>query len=134
MNLDFPDPTNKKMQSKLTPINNIPKNVVSLEKLYDLQYKFKKATNCKINSLGMQFEVINLGTSSIPQNINLGKNCSPTEKQAVIKLFKEYKDIFAWTYDDLKAYDTKIIQHIIPMKPQTKPCQQKFRKMHPIVT
>jgi hypothetical protein len=46
-------------------------------------------------------------------------------------LFKEYKDIFSWTYDDLKTYDTNIIQHIIPMKPQTNPFQQKLRKMHP---
>jgi hypothetical protein len=72
----------------------------------------------------MQFEVINLGTNNMPQNINLGKNFSLTERQAFIKLFKEYKDIFSWTYDDLKTYDTNIIQHIIPMKPQTNPFQQ----------
>jgi hypothetical protein len=29
----------------------------------------------------MQFEVVNLGTSTTPQNINLGKNCSPDERQ-----------------------------------------------------
>jgi hypothetical protein len=83
------------------------------------------------NNSTMQFEVINLGTSNMPQNVNLGKNCSPVEKQAFIKLFKEYKDIFSWTYDDLNTYDTNIIQHIIPMKPQTNPFQQKLRKMHP---
>jgi hypothetical protein len=93
--------------------------------------KFKKVTNCKTNSSTMQFEVVNLGNKQCATNINLGKNCSLDEKQAFIKLFKEYKDIFSWTYDDLKTYDTKIIQHIIPMKPQTKPFQQKLRKMHP---
>jgi hypothetical protein len=78
INYDSPDSTDQAMGSKATPINNIPKNVVRLEKLYDLQYKFKKVTNwTKINSSAMQFEVINIGTSSIPQNINLGKNCSP---------------------------------------------------------
>jgi hypothetical protein len=75
--------------------------------------------------------VVNLITRTTPQNINLGKNFSPEEKQSYIKLFKEYKDIFSWTYEDLKTYDTKIIQHIIPIKPQTKPFQQKMRKMHP---
>jgi len=39
--------------------------------------------------------------------------------------------MFSWTYDDLKTYDTNIIQHIIPMKPHIKPFQQKLRKMHP---
>jgi hypothetical protein len=105
--------------------------VVRLENLYDLQDKFKKVTNCKTNNSSMQFEVINLGTNNTPQNINLGKNCSSEERQAFIKLFKEYKDIFSWTYDDLKTYDTNIIQHVIPMKLQTKPFQQKLRKMHP---
>jgi hypothetical protein len=56
--------------------------------------KFKKETNCKTNNSSMQFEVVNLGTSTTPQNINLGKNCSPDERQYYIKLFKEYKDIF----------------------------------------
>ena len=36
-----------------------------------------------------------------------------------------------WTYEDLKMYDTNIIQHIIPLKEDAKPFQQKLRKMHP---
>ena len=28
-------------------------------------------------------------------------------------------------------FDTQIIQHVIPMKSQSKPFQQKLRKMHP---
>jgi ribonuclease HI len=111
--------------------NNIPRSVVRLEKLYDLQDKFKKVTNCKTNISYLQFETVNLGSEFSPQNVNLGKNCSPEERQAYIKLFKEYKDIFTWMYEDLKTYDTNIIQHVIPMKSQTKPFQQKLRKMHP---
>jgi hypothetical protein len=34
-------------------------------------------------------------------------------------------------YDDLKTFDPNIIHHVIPMKPQTQPFQQKLRKMHP---
>jgi hypothetical protein len=66
--------------------NYIPRNVVRLEKLYDLQEKFKKFINCKTNSSSMQFEVVNLGTNTTPQNINLGKNCSPEEKQILHKI------------------------------------------------
>ena len=36
-----------------------------------------------------------------------------------------------WTYEDLKTYDTKIIQHIIPLKEDAKPFKQIFWKMHP---
>ena len=38
-----------------------------------------------------------------------------------MKLFREYKDVFAWTYEDLKTYDTKIIQHVIQLKENAKP-------------
>jgi hypothetical protein len=77
------------------PTNNIPKSVVRLEKLYDLQDKFKKVTNCKTNISYMQFEIVNLGSKITPQNVNLGKNFSPEERKLYIKLFKEYKDIFS---------------------------------------
>lgn len=129
VNLDTTDPAQSNNLSGSA--NGIPINVVRLEKLYDLQDKFKKFTNCKTNSSSMWLEVVNLGKNTTPQNINLGKKFSPEEKQSYIKLFKDYKDIFAWTYEDLKTYETKIIQHNIPTKPQTKPFQQKLRKMHP---
>jgi hypothetical protein len=35
-----------------------------------------------------------------------------------------------WTYEDLKTYDTRIIQHVIPIKEGVKPFQQKLRKVH----
>ena len=79
----------------------------------------------------MKYEVINLGTDSHPQNINLGKCCTPFERAAYIKLFWEFKDVFAWTYSDLKTFDTYIMQHSIPLKAEVKPYQQKLRKFHP---
>ena len=111
--------------------NIIPKNIVRLEKLFDLQEKFKRPTNTKTRSSTLLYEAINLGTEQDPKNINLGKNCTPAEKATFMKLFREYKDIFAWTYEDLKTYDMKIIQHVIPLKENVKPFQQKLRKMHP---
>ena len=39
--------------------------------------------------------------------------------------------MFAWTYEELKTYDTKIIQHVIPIKDGIRPYQQPLRKMHP---
>jgi hypothetical protein len=53
--------------------------------------------------------------------VNLGINCTPKEVDQYIALFREYFDVFAWSYDDLKAYDKTIFQHIIPLKEGTKP-------------
>ena len=77
----------------------------------------------------MKYETINLGTVSNPQIVNLGTNCTSLEKLAFIKLFREYKDLFAWTYDDLKTFNLQIMQHVIPMKQDSKHFQQKLRKM-----
>jgi hypothetical protein len=123
------DPRSPK--SSLDMVNSIPKSVVRLENFYDLHDKFRKLVNCKMNSSSLMHEKVNLGTKDNPQCINLGLGCSEQEKVAFIKLFKEFKDVFAWTYDDLKTFDANIIQHVIPMKPQTQPFQQKLRKMHP---
>jgi hypothetical protein len=117
------------ISSKL--VKSIPKFVVRLEKFYDLHDKFRGVVNCKMNSSSLLYETINLGMQDNPQNINLGKGCSEQEKYAFIKLFKEFKDMFSWTYDDLNFFYPNIIQNVIPMKPQTQPFQQKLRKMHP---
>jgi len=68
----------------------------------------------------MQYEVINLGMEAEPKNVNLGTECSPSEKVAFITLFYEFKDVFAWSYSNLKTYDTRIIQHVIPLNPDAK--------------
>ena len=87
----------------------IPKSIVKMEHLYDMHDKFKKPTNCKMHSLSMKYEMINLGTKEDPKNVNLGLGCSSQEKAAFVKLFKEYKDVFAWTYEDLKTFETSIM-------------------------
>ena len=103
--------------------NIIHKNVVRLGKLFDLQEKFRRPTNTKTRSATLLYEAVNHGTQQDPKNINLGKNYRSIERATFMKLFREYKDIFAWTYEDLKTYDEKIIQHVIPLKENAKPFQ-----------
>jgi hypothetical protein len=79
----------------------------------------------------MSVELINLGTKQNPQNVNLGLGCSSFEITNFIKLLKKYKDVYAWSNDDLKTFDISVIQHTIPMLSEEKPVQQKLRKIHP---
>ena len=46
---------------------------------------------------------------------------------------KEFSDVFAWSYEDLKAYDTTIIQHTISIKENEKPFRQKLRKINALL-
>jgi hypothetical protein len=67
---------------------------------------------------------------TIPKNVNLGVDCTTEEVDLYISLFKEYIDVFAWTYDHLKDYNKTIFQHIIPLREEAKPVKQKIRMMN----
>ena len=69
----------------------------------------------------MQYEMINPCSEKDPKNANLGLGCTPSEQVACTKLFKQYKDIFLWIYDDPKTYVTNIIYHVIPLEPNVNP-------------
>ena len=46
---------------------------------------------------------------------------------------KQFTDIFAWEYSDLKAYDTNIIQDKIPLEKKHCPFKQKLRPISPLL-
>jgi ribonuclease HI len=89
----IPDPRSTESSSNM--VNSIPDSVVKLKKNYDLQDKFKKSVNCKMNSSSLTYEKVNLGTKDNPQYINLGVGCSKQDKATFIKLFKEFKYVFS---------------------------------------
>jgi hypothetical protein len=43
---------------------------------------------------------------------------------------KEFPNVFSWSYEDLKVYDTKVIQHVIPIKEDHKPFKKKLRRIN----
>jgi hypothetical protein len=46
---------------------------------------------------------------------------------------KEFRDVFAWSYEDLKVYDTNIIQHVIPIRDDQKTFKHKLRRINPLL-
>lgn len=92
---------------------------------------FRKHPNPKSHNSIINYQQINIGTKEKPRNINLKTSCIGDERKALYKLFKKYRDVFAWAYDELKTNDTRISQHSIPLNPNLKPFQQKLGKMHP---
>ena len=59
------------LEEKPKHSNIIPKNIVRLEKLFDLQEKFRRPTNTKTRSSTLLYEVVNLSTEQDPNNNNL---------------------------------------------------------------
>jgi len=83
--------------------------------------------------LNAAIEEHNIGTIEKPKMIKLSKNLPPDQKPKYVNLFKEFQDVFAWSYEDLKSYDTLVIQHTIPLKPNQKPFKQKLRRINPML-
>jgi hypothetical protein len=46
---------------------------------------------------------------------------------------KEFPDVFAWSYEYLKVYDTKVIHHVIPIKEDHKPFKQKLIRINTLL-
>jgi hypothetical protein len=106
--------------------HKIPKGIDNLESLFDLKDHFKGPKNAKTGSSCPLHETMNLETPEAPKNVNLRKTMSKGERKAYLKLFRQYQDVFTWSYKDLKMYDTRIIQHTIPLKPEMKPFQKNL--------
>jgi len=111
--------------------NNIfPKGLVPLEYLFDSNDVARKP---KLEPLRVDIEECNIGTEGKPKLIKISKTLPPEQKVKYINMFKEFQEVFAWSYEDLKSYDTNIIQHKIRLKEDHKPFKQKIRIINPIL-
>jgi len=91
----------------------LPKGLNPLEDLFDSNDVTKKP---KMEPLKLDIKECDIGFEEDPKMIKISKSLPPNEKVKYIELLKEFQDVFAWNYEDLKSYDTSIIQHTIPLK------------------
>jgi hypothetical protein len=67
-----------------------------------------------------------LGTKEKVQHVKMDASLEHVVIKQLIELLKGFKDVFAWTYKDLKGIPLKIVQHkieldtIIPLAHQAK--------------
>ena len=47
----------------------------------------------------------------IMENIHIGANCSPEEIAIYTALFKEFHDVFAWSYEEIPGIDPSKVEH-----------------------
>ncbi|GMI80241.1 hypothetical protein HRI_001693500 [Hibiscus trionum] len=63
------------------------------------------------------------------KEVKIGTTLSSETRAGLISLLIEFKDIFAWTYQDMPGLDTSIVVHKLPIRPECKLVQQKLRRM-----
>jgi hypothetical protein len=66
----------------------------------------------KWNLLGkIQIHAMNLNIQNEPQVVKLNVDLNPFVVDAVEQLLKKYKDVFVWTYKDLRGISPHLTHH-----------------------
>ena len=99
------------------PNNYIPQGLVPLEEMFDhndIPFKPAKKEQDPVQEK-------NIGSQIHPKVINLSTKLIADQRSKFCSLIKEFADIFAWEYSDLKTYETNIIQHMNILEKDTIP-------------
>ena len=85
----------------------------------------KEAPECMNNGVkNVQEELIevNLGDGEEDEKmVKISKNISENEKGRLVALLKEYRDVFAWSYQEMLGLSPNFIVHKLKMDPNVKP-------------
>ena len=79
-------------------------------------------------------EEVNLGTEGNKRITYVSKKLTGEGYGRIVEVLKEYRDCFAWEYNELPGLDRSLVEHKLPIKSGCKPVKQLPRKMTPEVT
>jgi hypothetical protein len=112
------------------PNNQIPRGLVTLEKLFDQNDVPLKPDKKEEYPIFFKYD---LGDEQCPKTINLSTHLTTEQRSNYGSLMKEFSDIFAWDYSDLKTYETQVIEHKISLKKEATPFKKKQRSISPLL-
>lgn len=68
-----------------------------------------------------------------PRPTYVNKELEANQKEELIQLLREYKDVFAWNYDEMPGIDKDLVEHNLNISPGMKPVKQAPRNYAPEV-
>ena len=75
-----------------------------------------------------ELEEVDLGSGSQePRPISINASLIKKEKSELILPLKEFKDIFAWDYNEMSGLDLGLVTHTLKVDPEVKPMAQPVR-------
>ena len=78
-----------------------------------------------------KLRLLNLGTTDDPKLVKLNANLNPELSTAATSLFWEYRDVFAFSYEDLQGIPKHIATHRIELDTAIRPSHQAWYRMNP---
>jgi hypothetical protein len=94
--------------------------------------KTKKSTTAEPKMIAKEeLEVINLSDNpNVSKPVSISMSLSAEERKCLIDLLHEYKDFFAWDYDEMPRIDPALVAHSLNVEPSTRPVVQPMRAFH----
>ena len=71
--------------------------------------------------------MVDFGIADQPRELKIGLDLSTDERDGLTWLLRSYLDVFAWSYEDMSGLDPSIVQHHLPLLPQSRLVKQKLR-------
>nr|KYP34903.1 Retrotransposable element Tf2 [Cajanus cajan] len=78
-------------------------------------------------------EEVNLGTIEKRRITYVSKLAEKSVKEQIVQVLHEYKDCFAWDYEEMPGLDRNLVEHRLPMILGKKPVKQNPRRFAPQV-
>jgi hypothetical protein len=101
-----------------------------MERLFD---KNDVAVKGKVSNDDADVAECNIGIERNTKFVKLSSSLAKEQMDEHTDLLREFTDVFSWTYEDLKTYDTTIINHNIPLKEEAKPFRHKLGQINPML-
>ena len=78
-------------------------------------------------------EEVDLGEGGVKRPTYVSANLDPQLKVEMVQLLKEFKDCFAWDYDEMPGLRRELVEHKLPIIPGKKPVKQNPRRFAPTI-
>ncbi|CAJ2672886.1 unnamed protein product [Trifolium pratense] len=76
-------------------------------------------------------EEVDIGDGSIKRPTYISANIPKDLRDKLVELLKEFKDCFAWDYNEMPGLDRNLVEHRLPIRPDKKPVKQSPRRFAP---
>ena len=111
--------------------NSIPYNMISefayllALKVFILEidketFNYEELKQGQVEPIKEETQPINLGTDDEPKMVQMGNTLTASKIDALVTLLKEFKEVFAWSYEDMPGINTDIVQYCISTNPTMK--------------
>ena len=78
-------------------------------------------------------EEVSLSTNDEKRHVSIAKDLPEYMKIELLNLLKEYKHVFAWTYDEMLGLSATLVTHKLAVSPQATPVKLAPKNSRPDV-